>query len=567
MFTGTDAMKVIGKILLTILLILLLAVVALYVVVQTQWGARWISRTISSHTDYQLAMSKLEHNFSDPDHLILNDVSFGHKTQPAMVTAKRVDLGLSVIQFTQPLHFASIWLEKGSLTLSGKGKPLPLQADRLQLNQMAVNSPDSSLPVTATRVDGGVLPWKPQAGDFIGNDASFQISAGSVEINGIPASNVLIQGSIKNKQLIISNIGADAALGSITASAQRDAQGNWDVANLRLNSIRLQSDNTLSGFLDPLLALPSVHFDRIDMTDARLQGTDWAVTDLDMALKNITLKNGDWESDDGSLSMNASTFVNGSLELNDPIVNLAFSPQGVALTQFSSRWVNGLVRTEGNWNRSDKKLTLNELAIAGLEYTLPQNWREHWMARLPDWLDSVEVTKFAANRNLIIDINPAFPFQTTSLDGNGSNLLMAKDHQWGIWSGSLSLNAAEATFNRVDLRHPSIALTADDSKINVTEMSAFTKNGMVESLATLSQQPQRALSLTLNGRQVPVNLLHDWGWPTVPLEGDGDLQLKAQASLAADAPLKPTVNGSLSASAGDKSVQQTLHAGQVTGAQ
>lgn len=560
-------MKVIGKILLTLLLVLLLAAVALYVALQTQWGAGWISRTVSAHTDYQLTMSKLEHNFSDPSHLILNDVSFGRKTQPAILTAKRVELGLSVIQFTQPLHFSSIWLEKGTLNITDSGTPLSIQADRLQLNQMAVNSPHSSLPVSASRVDGGIIPWKPQGSDFIGSDASFQMSAGSLEINGIPAANVLLQGRVSNKQLVMSNLGADAALGSITASAQRDAQGNWQVANLRLNSIRLQSDKTLSGFLDPLLALPSVHFDRIDVTDARLEGAGWAITDLDMALKNITLQNGDWQSDDGSLSMNASTFVNGSLELNDPIVNMTLSPQGVALTQFSSRWVNGLIRAQGSWNRSDKKLTLDELAVAGLEYTLPQNWREHWMEPLPDWLSGVEVAKFAANRNLIIDINPAFPFQMTSLDGTASNLLMAKDHQWGIWSGSLNLNAAEATFNRVDVRHPSIALAADNNKINVTEMSAFTKNGMVESLANVSQQPQRALSLTMNGRQVPANLLHDWGWPTVPLEGDADMQLKIEGSLTANAPLKPSVSGTLSVTAGDKSVRQTMQAGQVAGAQ
>lgn len=560
-------MKVIGKILLTFLLVLLLAMVALYVTVQTQWGARWLSRTISAHTDYQLAMSKVGHNFSDPTHLILNEVSFGRKTQPALLLAKRVDLGLSLIQFTQPLHFSSISMQNGTLNITDSGMPLSLQSDRLQLNQMTVNTPDTPLPLSATRVDGGIIPWKPQKNDVIGSDASFQISAGTLEINGIPATNVLLEGHISNKQLALTNVGADAALGSITASAQRDAQGNWQVANLRLNDIRLQSDKTLSGFLAPLLALPSVHFDRVDVTDAKLEGLGWAITDLDMALKNISLQNGDWQSNDGSLSMNASTLVSGSFILNDPIINMAFSPQSVTLSQFSSRWVNGLIRAQGSWNRSDKKLTLDELAVAGLEYTLPQSWRELWMGPLPAWLGSVEVVKFSANRNLIIDINPTFPFQLTSLEGSASNLLIAKGHQWGIWSGSLNLNAAEATFNRVDVRHPSIALAADDSKINVTDLSALTKNGMIESQANISQLPQRILSLMMNGRQVPANLLQDWGWPTLPLQGDADMQLKIEGSLAADAPLKPSVNGTLSVTAGDKSIRQTMQAGQVTGVQ
>lgn len=560
-------MKFIGKVLLTIALVLLLTLIAIYLLLQTQWGASWLSRTVSQHSRYQLAFSKLEHNFSDPGHVILDDVVFGLKTEPAQLVAKKVDLGLSSLQFSEPLHFSSIWLENGILNTSDHSHPLPLSADRLQLNQMAVNSPESKLPFSAQRVDGGILPWRPQPGDFMGKDASFQMSAGSLKVKDIAATNVLLQGKLSHNQLLISNLGADVALGSVTASAQRDAEGHWQVSGLRLNSIRLQSEQSLADFLAPLLSLPEAHFDRIEVTDARLEGRDWAITDLDLALKNITVREGKWESKEGSLSMNASTFVNGSLQLNDPIVNLTFSPEGVALNQFSSRWVNGLIRTSGHWTRSDKKLTLDELAVAGLEYTLPQNWREHWMATLPQWLESVQVTKFAANRNLIIDINPDFPFQLTSLEGNGSNLLMARNHQWGIWSGNLSLNAAEATFNRVDVRHPSISLNATDSNINVTEMSAFTHDGMLESLATLSQQPQRALSLTLNGREVPVNLLHDWGWPTLPLEGKGNVQLKIQGSLANGAPLKPSVNGTLSATAGDKTVQQTMIGGQVAGAQ
>ncbi|WP_345829620.1 AsmA family protein [Erwinia sp. HDF1-3R] len=560
-------MKRLGKILLTLLLLLLLVAILLYVLLQTQWGAGWISRSISQRTDYQLAFSKLEHNFSDPSLLTLDNVSFGRKTQPATLVAKRVDLGLSLAQFTHPGHFSSIRLEKGTLNVWRTAAPLPLEADRLQLSEMAVDAPDGELPIKAERVVGGLTPWKPQAGNMPGSDARFQMSAASLNVGGFPAKNVLLQGSISQQQWVISNFGADLALGSITGRAQRDATGRWDVANLRLNNIRLQSSRSLPGFIEPLLSLPPIHFERIDVTDARLEGADWAITDLDLALKNITLRDGDWESREGSLSMNANSFVNGSLELNDPIVNMTFSPEGVALTQLSSRWANGLIRTAGTWQRSDKKLTLDQLAIAGLEYTLPQNWRDLWMAPLPAWLSGIEVKRFEANRNLIIDINPDFPFQMTSLEGSGSDLLLARDRQWGIWSGRLSVNAAEATFNRVDVRHPSLALTADDNSIAVTEMSAFVKSGMVEGLATLSQQPQRAFSLTLNGRQVPANLLHEWGWPDVDLQGDGDMQLKIEGRLAAGTPLKPSVNGSLSTTVNDKTVQQRMQSGQVTAAQ
>jgi len=560
-----SAMKFLGKFFLTLLLLILLALVVLYVLLQTQWGAGWFSRWVSDKTAWHLSLSKIEHDFSSPSHIILDDFSFGHDGQPAVLVAKRVDLGLALVQFSDPLHFNSIEVRDGEINLANQAPDttLPIQANRLQLNNVRIENPHSTLPMTAQRVNGGLLPWKPLPNDVLGSDAQFQISAGTLTLDGVPGNNVLLQGSIKQRRLVLSNIGADLARGSMTGNAERDALGNWKIDQLRLNDIRMQTHQSLSDFLNPLRAVPSVSINRLDMTDARLQGPDWAVTDLDLTLKNVTLRGDDWESDGGSLSMNAGNFINGGFELNDPIVNAEFSAQGIALTQFSSRWVNGVVRASGNWTRSDKRLTLDELAIAGLEYTLPQNWRERWQQTLPDWLDSVLITRATANRNLIIDINPAFPFQMTSLDGSANNLLLARQHQWGIWSGKASFNAAEATFNRTDLRHPSIALNANDQQIQVTELSAFNGSGLLEGSATVGQDAQRPLTLNLKGQAVPANVLGNWGWPTLQLSGNSNLQLQLKGSLNASAPLRPSVDGTLSVTTDAQAVQQTMRGGQV----
>lgn len=558
-------MKFLGKFFLTLLLLILLALVVLYVLLQTQWGAGWFSRWVSDKTAWHLSLSKIEHDFSSPSHIILDDFSFGHDGQPAVLVAKRVDLGLALVQFSDPLHFNSIEIRDGEINLANQAPDttLPIQANRLQLNNVRIENPHSALPMTAQRVNGGLLPWKPLPNDVLGSDAQFQISAGTLTLDGVPGNNVLLQGSIKQRRLVLSNIGADLARGSMTGNAERDAQGNWKIDQLRLNDIRLQTHQNLSDFLNPLRDVPSVSINRLDMTDARLQGPDWAVTDLDLTLKNVTLRGDDWESDGGSLSMNAGNFINGGFELNDPIVNADLSAQGIALTQFSSRWVNGVVRASGNWTRSDKRLTLDELAVAGLEYTLPQNWRERWQQTLPDWLDSVLITRATANRNLIIDINPAFPFQMTSLDGSADNLLLARQHQWGIWAGKASFNAAEATFNRTDLRHPSIALNANDQQIQVTELSAFNGSGLLEGSATVGQGAQRPLTLNLKGQAVPANVLGNWGWPTLQLSGNSNLQLQVKGSLNASAPLRPSVDGTLSVTTDAQSVQQTMRGGQV----
>ncbi len=79
--------------------------------------------------------------------------------------------------------------------------------------------------------------------------------------------------------------------------------------------------------------------------------------------------------------------------------------------------------------------------------------------------------------------------------------------------------------------------------MNISELSAFTEKGILEATASVSQTPQRQTHISLNGRGVPVNILQQWGWPELPLTGDGNIQLTASGDIQANAPLKPTVSG------------------------
>jgi len=558
-------MKFIGKLLIWILIAVLIVILALYILVQTRWGAAQVSSWVTVNTDYELNFDLMDHRFSSPSHILLENVTFGRDGKPATLVSKTVDIGLSSRQITDPLHMDTITLRDGTLNLSPQTAPLPFQADRLQLNNMAFNSPNTEWDLSAQKVTGGVSPWQPEAGNVLGKKAHIQMSAGSLTLNGVPASNVLIQGELNGKEVVLSTIGADMARGSLTGTARRNADGGWVIDTLRLNDIRLQSDKSLLDLFAPITTLPSLQVGRLDITDARLQGPDWAVTDLDLSLRNLTLSKGDWQTQEGRLSMNASEFIYGSLHLFDPILNAEFAPQGIALRQFTSRWEGGMVRTSGNWLRNGKALVLDDVAVAGLEYTLPQNWKTLWMEPLPEWLNAVTLKKFGLSRNLVIDIDPTFPWQITSLDGYGANLRLAKDRQWGVWGGNATLNGAAATFNRVDVRRPSLALAADASAVNITELSAFTEKGILEATAAVSQLPQRQTTVSLNGRGVPFKILQQWGWPELPITGDGNVQLTASGSIQAKAPLKPTVNGKLSAINMDKQkVEQAMTRGQVS---
>ncbi|HDL6855281.1 TPA: AsmA family protein [Yersinia enterocolitica] len=565
-------MKFLGKVLLTLLLLLVLSIVLCYVLLQTCWAAGWLSRWVSDNSEYRLSLGKIDHSWSQPGQVSFTDVTLGRAKQPAFLIAQQAVLGLSWRQLTEPRHFLSLNLQNGSLTLNNSTSPLPLQADTLRLTNMALNTtiePQNKADqwkVTGQQVNGGLIPWQPLPGNSLGENAQFQFSAGSLTINGITAEKLYLQGSIQKNALNLSNFGADIAQGELTGNASQSADGSWLVDRLRLSNIRLQTPATLEDVWNTFLQLPPITLKRFDLIDARVEGKNWAFNDLDLTLKNITFKQGDWQSDEGELSLNAGDIIKGNIHLIDPIATFTLSPAGVAINQFSTRWQDGLLRTQGNWLRDSHRLQLDELTLVALVYTLPTDWKQQWQQTLPNWLSEVYVSKLNANRNLLIDISPDFPFQITSLDAAGTNLLLAKNHQWGVWSGSLMLNAGNATFNKNDVRRPSLALSANEQQITVSDLSAFTKEGLLEVTATIDQTPGRALSLALTGRSVDLNILQSWGWPALPLQGLGNLKLRISGNLTADKPLKPTINGSLQATdSHGQQVNQTMQNGEVHG--
>lgn len=560
-------MRFIGKILLTFVLLLVLAIVLVYVLLQTRWAAGKLSTWVTDNSDYRLAVEKVDHDWSTPGRVTLTNVIFGQKNQPETLSASEVDLDLSWRQITEPRFFDRVVLVNGRLNVSPSAMNLPLQANTLQLSKMALTGNAAGMEIQGQQINAGISPWQPKPHQLLGDKADFQLSAANLTVNGLPTENVLIQGNLNNKILTLGNFGGDLARGQLTGKATQAADGSWNIENLRLSNVRLQTSKSLSEFFDDFQTLPKVTLKRLDLIDARLQGTDWAFSDVDLSVQDVTLEKGDWQSDDGEISLNATDMINGNLHIQDPIINLDLTAQGISIKQATARWERSLLRTTGNWLRANKRLQLDELSVAGLEYTLPQNWRQLWLQPLPDSLAEISIGRLIANRNLIIDIDPQFPFQLTALDGLGNNLLLARNHQWGIWNGKLNLNASEATFNRNDVRRPSITLEASDRQVNISELSAFTKEGLLEATGTVDQQPQRQFSVKMTGRAVPANQLENWGWPHLQLDGNANMQLNLQGQMPANVDYKPTLNGTLQVNgANGQIINQRMLNGLVSGA-
>ncbi len=559
-------MKFIGKLLLTLFLLLVLTLVLSYLLLQTTYVATWLSHWFNNHQNqYHFSFKKIDHSWSNPTQLRLMDVTLSPVNQSACLNVRQVVLRPGWQQITRPFHFRNLLLQDGTLDIDFNALPMmfPISADSLQLNNLSLNTRIGPWPLSAQQVNAEVLPWQ-LSSESDRDENQFTLSAGLLNINGITARQVLLEGTFHQNNWVLRNFGAEIAQGTITGDLTRLAQGDWLFNGLRLSNIRLQSPDTLSALWQFFTQLPPITFKRFDLVDARLEGIDWALNDLDVTLQNVKFHQGTWQADDGTLALNAADIITGKLHLVDPIVNLELSSDKVLIKQLTTRWEGGLLRTNGHWMRENQHLQLDEIAIAALEYTLPAHWKQLWKQPLPSWLSGITITKLSAHNNLLIDITPDFPFQLTALDGYGKNLVLIHDNQWALSSGELTLNASNATFNKNDLRRPAMTVTAHDQHISVKEVSAFANTGLLEGSATLNQHNHQ-FSLQLNGREVDTNTLHPWGWPLLPLQGKGNFILQLTGNLTA--PFKSSLSGELQVTGSDKQqINQLMQQGEVINA-
>ncbi len=68
-----------------------------------------------------------------------------------------------------------------------------------------------------------------------------------------------------------------------------------------------------------------------------------------------------------------------------------------------------MVRTSGNWLRAGNALVLDDTAFAGLEYTLPANWKQLWMTPLPASAAKPDAEKIQRQPQSDHRCGPCFP--------------------------------------------------------------------------------------------------------------------------------------------------------------
>ncbi|WP_235184669.1 AsmA family protein [Photorhabdus temperata] len=556
-------MRWLGKLLVTLSLLLILTVVTLYVVIQTSWGAHQLSQWLSNNSDYQVQIGNIEHHWSQPGTLTFTHIALSNKQHSFTLEAQVAAFDFSWQQLTSPRHFHRLLLQQGQLAIKGQQKSLPFSANILQLNQMSIQSENADWQIQGQNITGGITPWNPQS-DGLAGSGKFQFSADKLNLNDISLEKVIMQGNSQQNTLIINSFGATLAHGSVSGNGQRLPDGSWQWDNLLISDIRWQTSMTLEELWLKASKLPVVNIKDLSLTNAKLEGKSWSANYLDATVKNIGLANGNWQGKEGIIDFNVMDTTLNDLHVTDAIGHLILAGNELNISNLTARWEKGLFHIKAQWNHQTKQFKIANATVAGLTYTLPQNWHQLLKQSLPEWISGFSINGLTINNSLLIDINPDFPFQLTALNGYVYNVELLQEGRWGIWSGSSNLNATSATFNKVELNRPYLKLHTEGNKLILDQLDASVDDGLLKIKGTVDQQTQKPFTLDFQGMDADLAILHQWGWVPLKLQGKGNFTLRIQGDLSAD-DVKSSISGIFDATDKQSGKEtQTINKGQIS---
>ncbi|CDL85061.1 hypothetical protein [Xenorhabdus szentirmaii] len=539
-------MKWLRKCFATLLLLFILAVITLYIVLQTHWGAKQLSQWLSKQGHYQVSIESISHSWLQPATLAFSHVDIRDKQSDFSLSANTINLDFKWQHLLTLQNFHRLILQQGTLVLSERQLPPPLQADILQLNQMDIQLNTPNIHVEGKNITGGITPWSPTASSPFGN-GQYQFSANTLHLNGVPIENIMMQGRYHDKSLIIDTFGATFLQGAISGDGQWLPNGGWQWNNFLINDIRWQSPMTLNALKEKITHLPPIHVKDLNITNAKLQGKNWSIDYLNSTIKNLGLVNGSWDAEDGLVDFNVMNMVFNNAEFSDTLGKLHFSGNTLAVSNLTTRYQKGFFNIQSEWDRQNRQLTIKDSSVTGLFYILPSTWLNDLTQAAPEWISALKLQDITFNNTLLIDTNPRFPFQLTTLSGHIDTMNILKNGHWGLWNGQASLQATGGTFNKIELRHPYIQLHATDDKITIDKLNAFTGDGLLKATGTAEQQTAHTpFKLAFRGMNVDLSLLPHWGWQPLNIQGEGNFSLSVTGDLSAD-DIEQTINGTLDA--------------------
>ena len=330
---------------------------------------------------------------------------------------------------------------------------------------------------------------------------------------------------------------------------------NWPDRSLQLHTLKAR------GMRVELGDLPQGEFPlrRITLDRGQLDRVSVNAIEQDLSLNNFSgqLTAFDWQAGNqpsGYLSGTLSDLGRGLFQLEAIEGKLAFSPRQID-AELQGKAYEGEFNVEFALDTQLQKLTLKDMALSGMDISLPEGWWQEWQGWRPQQID---VRKLAFDKLKVLSFDDTLPLSLTGWQLYLSDLSL-KGNQPGPLLGRASIESKwfELVWDGLSARNGVLDGELTPSTWQLNRLSSeLPDEGSLSLSGQWGKVPGQESRLQLQGKQLD---LEKWGellHAPVSLAGKVDLETDLQADLAPQPEQTPgnwrrTLQGSLSLEARD----------------
>lgn len=528
-----------------LILTLLILIIFIYLIIQTQWGAKQLSDLLSKYTQYDVKIGVISHHLTTPGEIVLQDVAIHNKQNSFKLNTKQITFELLWQKIFSGSLLHRLVVTEGELTLPSSRQIFPFSSKILQLENMNVSYRIGNIALLASNITAGITPWQPTADNPFG-EGNFQFTTEQFEINNIHLTTLLAKGSYKTNSLFIDELTAYLNNGVINAKDIQYTDQAITLAKLMLTNTGWQFSSSLFQLINKLRDIKKLSIKELNLTNTHFQGKDWAIAGLSGKVNDIVLSAGNWNSPSSQLSLNVDELVYKNQQISQLMADMTFTNDILHFNRLAGYYDKGLFNIEANWHTKQQSINIINAQLADIHYQLADDWFNFFKTPVANWLNSLYITNFKLTNSLLMDINANFPFELTNVNGYLTNMDLIKQKKWGLWQGKGAFTASSGTLNKVMLRQPYIQISPHSDHFFTVELNTNIENGLVKFTTNIQQQANdNAFSLSANGINVDLAILNQWGWKNLPIQTLADFNFTLKGNLLAN-PITQTLTGELS---------------------
>ncbi|MCB6145879.1 hypothetical protein LHK12_14925 [Providencia rettgeri] len=299
--------------------------------------------------------------------------------------------------------------------------------------------------------------------------------------------------------------------GYIAGAGKVLKDGTITVDSLTMNKVGWENKVDFDSLFDAITSEKSLQIKKVELTNIDIQGKDWALSGLSTEIDQLSFVRGSWTSSESNIRFNVDQFVVKDQQLSTLIGDLKINGDSLNINKLSGYYNKGVFNLSGSWQRNNQVLTIDEGKLAGILYTLPENWLPFFAQPTPAWLFGLNIKKFTLSQSLLMNIQPQFPFELTALSGNIENVDLIKQKQWGIWSGKATFTADSGTINQVLVRRPFIEVRQSGKSSAAASLTVSTDKGISKVGLLVKQEPKKVpFLLRASGSNIDLVDLNQW---------------------------------------------------------